>query len=147
MDTQGDAFFVAFARASDALDAAEQAQLALEIPVRMGIHTGEPTLTPEGYVGMDVHRAARICAAAHGWQVLVSEATQRARGKRSPARSGRAPAEGSRAAEPALPGRRAGLPCASEPEPDEPARSGDDLVGRERELGELVELLGHDRGS
>jgi predicted ATPase len=75
VDTQGDAFFVAFQRASDALAAAEQAQEALELPVRMGIHTGEPQLTGEGYVGMDVHRAARICAAAHGGQVLVSSAT------------------------------------------------------------------------
>ncbi len=48
----------------------------LEIPVRMGIHTGEPELTAGGYVGMDVHRAARICAAAHGRQVVVSQATR-----------------------------------------------------------------------
>jgi predicted ATPase len=77
VDTQGDAFFVAFERASDAVEAAEEAQRALELPVRMGIHTGEPALGSEGYVGMDVHRAARICAAAHGRQVVVSEATVR----------------------------------------------------------------------
>jgi Prealbumin-like fold domain/Adenylate and Guanylate cyclase catalytic domain len=51
VDTQGDAFFVAFARASDALAAAEQAQRELEIPVRMGIHVGEPQLSDGGYVG------------------------------------------------------------------------------------------------
>jgi len=73
VDTQGDAFFVAFARASDALAAAEAAQRALEIPVRIGIHTGEPQLTQGGYVGIDVHRAARICSVAHGRQVVLSE--------------------------------------------------------------------------
>ncbi len=76
VDTQGDAFFVAFGRAADAVAAAEEAQQRLEIPVRMGIHTGEPELTAGGYVGMDVHRAARICAAAHGRQVVVSQATR-----------------------------------------------------------------------
>ena len=78
VDTQGDAFFVAFARASDAVAAAADAQAALDggpIRVRMGIHTGEPVLTEEGYVGIDVHRAARIAAAGHGGQVLLSKAT------------------------------------------------------------------------
>ena len=73
VDTQGDAFFVAFARASDAVAAAEDAQRALELPVRIGIHTGEPQLRDGGYVGIDVHRAARICGVGHGGQVLVSE--------------------------------------------------------------------------
>ena len=77
MDTQGDAFFAAFARATDAVAAAEEAQRELEIPVRMGIHTGEPTVTSEGYVGLDVHRAARISAAGHGRQVVLSETTER----------------------------------------------------------------------
>ncbi len=76
VDTQGDAFFVAFGRAADAVAAAEEAQQELEIPVRMGIHTGEPELTAAGYVGIDVHRAARICSAAHGRQVVVSQATR-----------------------------------------------------------------------
>jgi predicted ATPase len=77
VDTQGDAFFVAFSRASDALAAAAQAQQALDGPikVRIGLHTGEPLVTDEGYVGMDVHRAARIAAAGHGGQVLVSQTT------------------------------------------------------------------------
>jgi predicted ATPase/class 3 adenylate cyclase len=79
VDTQGDAFFVAFARAGDAISAARDAQEALaagSVRVRMGVHTGEPALTDEGYVGMDVHRAARIMSAGHGGQVLVSEATR-----------------------------------------------------------------------
>lgn len=78
VDTQGDAFFVAFADAVDAVQAAEQAfeQLADgRIQVRAGIHTGTPRVAEEGYIGMDVHRAARIAAAGHGGQVLVSGAT------------------------------------------------------------------------
>jgi predicted ATPase/class 3 adenylate cyclase len=78
VDTQGDAFFVAFATAGGAVSAAADAQQALAagpIRVRMGIHTGTPLTTAEGYVGADVHRAARIAAAGHGGQVLVSSAT------------------------------------------------------------------------
>jgi len=78
VDTQGDAFFVAFPTASGALAAARDAVAALApgpIRVRMGIHTGTPHLTGEGYVGGDVHRAARIAAAGHGGQVLVSSST------------------------------------------------------------------------
>jgi predicted ATPase len=78
VDTQGDAFFVAFVRVSDALAAVEEAQRALvgePLRVRMGVHTGEPQVTDEGYVGLDVHRAARICSAGHGGQVLVSDTT------------------------------------------------------------------------
>src|SRR5919109_5009876 len=80
VDTQGDAFFVAFARAKDALAAARQAQHALTegpVRVRIGLHTGEPVVTDEGYVGIDVHRAARIAAAAHGGQIVLSETTRR----------------------------------------------------------------------
>jgi class 3 adenylate cyclase len=79
VDTQGDAFFVAFARATDALAAAAGGQEALAsgpVKVRMGLHTGEPLVTEEGYVGIDVHRAARIAAAGHGAQVLVSQTTR-----------------------------------------------------------------------
>jgi class 3 adenylate cyclase len=78
VDTQGDAFFVAFADAGEALLAAQEAQQALvaeAIRVRMGLHTGEPLLTAEGYVGVDVHKAARICSAGHGGQILISGAT------------------------------------------------------------------------
>src|SRR2546423_6552256 len=78
VDTQGDAFFIAFARASDALAAAREATAALDGPirVRIGLHTGEPLLTDEGYVGIDVHRAARIAAAGHGGQILLSRSTR-----------------------------------------------------------------------
>jgi len=79
VDTQGDAFFVAFARASDALAAAADGQAALEpgpIRVRIGLHTGEPLVTDEGYVGIDVHRAARIAAVGYGGQILVSQSTR-----------------------------------------------------------------------
>ena len=78
VDTQGDAFFVAFGRASDAVAAAADAQRSLAggpVRVRMGLHTGEPLRTGESYVGIDVHRAARIAAAGHGGQVLLSQAT------------------------------------------------------------------------
>ena len=78
VDTQGDAFFVAFPDASRAVAAAEEAQIALAagpIIVRMALHTGEPVVAEEGYVGMDVHRAARICSTAHGGQVVISATT------------------------------------------------------------------------
>jgi len=84
VDTQGDAFFVAFARATDAVAAAVDGQRALSnhawpdgvtVRVRMGLHTGEPHLASEGYVGLDVHRAARIMSAGHGGQVLLSRTT------------------------------------------------------------------------
>ena len=81
VDTQGDAFFYAFPTAPGALAAAAEATEALAggpIRVRMGVHTGTPLLTDEGYVGADVHRAARIAAVGHGGQVLVSAATRHA---------------------------------------------------------------------
>ncbi len=85
VDTQGDAFFVAFARATDAVSAAVDGLGALaihpwpedvEVRVRMGLHTGEPQLSPEGYVGIDVHQAARVMSAGHGGQVLLSQTTR-----------------------------------------------------------------------
>jgi WD40 repeat protein/class 3 adenylate cyclase len=84
VDTQGDAFFVSFSRASEAVSAAVEIQRALathdwpsgvDVRLRMGLHTGEPWLVEEGYVGMDVHRAARIAHIGHGGQVLLSETT------------------------------------------------------------------------
>ena len=78
VDTQGDAFFVAFPTAPGALAAARGITEGLQggpIRVRIGLHTGTPLLTDEGYVGADVHRAARIAAAGHGGQVLLSAAT------------------------------------------------------------------------
>ena len=78
VDTQGDSFFLAFSTAPAAIAAAAETQQVLTagpIRVRMGIHTGTPHITDEGYVGRDVHRAARIAAAGHGGQILVSSST------------------------------------------------------------------------
>jgi class 3 adenylate cyclase len=85
VDTQGDAFFYSFPRARDAVRAAVEGQRALAahewpggatVKVRMGLHTGEPAVGDEGYVGLDVVRAARICSAGHGGQILLSETTR-----------------------------------------------------------------------
>ena len=93
MDTQGDAFFFSFARARAAVEAAVAAQRALrdhawprgaEVRVRMGLHTGEPSVGDEGYIGLDVVRAARICSAGHGGQILVSETTRALIGNQVP---------------------------------------------------------------
>jgi predicted ATPase/class 3 adenylate cyclase len=78
VDTQGDAFFCAFASARSAVGCAAQVRAGLAdgpIRVRMGIHTGEPLLMDTHYVGMDVHRAARIGACGHGGQVVISPTT------------------------------------------------------------------------
>jgi predicted ATPase/class 3 adenylate cyclase len=78
VDTQGDAFFFAFPAAPDALAAAGEMTEALAsgpIQIRIGLHTGTPLLTEEGYVGDDVHFAARVAASGHGGQVVVSSAT------------------------------------------------------------------------
>jgi predicted ATPase/class 3 adenylate cyclase len=85
VDTEGDAFFVVFRFAKDAAAAAAAAQRALaehswpdgnEVRVRMGLHTGEPRLVDRAYVGLDVHRAARVMGAGHGGQVLLSHSTR-----------------------------------------------------------------------
>jgi predicted ATPase/class 3 adenylate cyclase len=79
VDTQGDAFFVAFPAAPDALEAAEtiRAQLASgPMRLRIGLHTGRPLVTDEGYVGKEVHVAARIAASAHGGQIVLSQMTR-----------------------------------------------------------------------
>jgi predicted ATPase/class 3 adenylate cyclase len=85
VDTQGDAFFVAFARAGDAVAAAVELQRALaaerwpdgaSVRVRIGLHTGEPMVGADNYVGLAVHRAARICAVGRGGHILVSSATR-----------------------------------------------------------------------
>jgi len=83
--TEGDSFFIAFQDAGDAVAAAAEAQRVLAaqawpgrlpVRVRMGLHTGEPTPVGGDYVGLDVHRAARIAAAGHGGQVLLSRTTR-----------------------------------------------------------------------
>jgi class 3 adenylate cyclase len=85
IDTQGDAFFFAFERARDAVSAAVEAQRAhavarwpdnVQVRVRMGLHTGEPAVHEDGYVGLDVVRAARICTVGRGGQILLSETTR-----------------------------------------------------------------------
>ena len=85
VDTQGDSFFVAFPRAADALGAALAGQRALaaftwpsgaDVRVRMGIHTGEPLVASQGYVGMAVHRAARIAAVSRGGAIVISGTTR-----------------------------------------------------------------------
>jgi class 3 adenylate cyclase len=85
VDTQGDALFVAFSRAKDAAAAAVEGQRALaahswpegvDVRVRMGLHTGEPLVGTDRYVGIGVHTAARVCAAGHGGQILLSSVTK-----------------------------------------------------------------------
>ncbi len=85
MGTEGDSFFVVFQSARDAVRCCVAAQRALSahdwpggvaVRVRMGLHSGEPTRHEDGYIGLDVHRAARIAATAHGGQVVLSEATR-----------------------------------------------------------------------
>jgi predicted ATPase/class 3 adenylate cyclase len=144
VDTQGDAFFVAFSRATDALAAAAEAQDGLDggpVRVRMGVHTGEPLLTAEGYVGLDVHRAARIAAVAHGGQVLVSLSTRDLAGATPLRDLGEhrlkdlgAPERiyqlGDRDFPPPASLERSNLPIAASP-----------MIGRARELEELTGLL------
>jgi class 3 adenylate cyclase len=93
IDTQGDAFFFSFPRARDAVSAAVDAQRALrdhtwpegrDVRVRIGIHTGEPHMGDEGYLGMDVVRAARISAVGRGGQTLISETTRALVGNQLP---------------------------------------------------------------
>ena len=93
VDTQGDSFFVAFTRATDAVLAAVDAQRALathvwpegaELRVRMGLHTGSAMVRDNRFVGMAVHRAARICTAGHGGQILLSETTRALLGNQLP---------------------------------------------------------------
>jgi class 3 adenylate cyclase len=95
VETRGDSFLIAFRSALEAVQGAIAAQRALAVyawpegvvvRVRMGIHTGEPHVTSEGYVGLDVHRAARIGEAAHGGQMVVSESTRALMGASLPLR-------------------------------------------------------------
>ncbi len=85
VDRAGDAIFAVFERAQDAIAAAVAAQRAIaahawpagvELRLRMGLHSGEPLVTGDGFVGLSVHKAARICAAGHGGQVLMSSTTR-----------------------------------------------------------------------
>src|SRR2546421_5425688 len=93
IDARADEFFAVFERAAAAVDAAVAIQRALEaratrdgleVRVRVGIHSGRPTLTDAGYIGLAVHATARICAAAHGGQIIASAATRAAIGTSAP---------------------------------------------------------------
>jgi predicted ATPase/class 3 adenylate cyclase len=144
VDAQGDAFFVAFSLAAAAVAAADQAQAELALPVRMGIHTGEPQLVGEGYVGLDVHQGARICGVAHGGQIVVSQRARDASGTETVFRdlglhrlkdlSG--PVRLYQVGDREFPRLRSlnatNLPARPNP-----------LVGRQRELQELTALLGN----
>ena len=144
VDTTGDAFFVAFPTASGVLAAAEDAQRALAelgLRVRMGVHTGEVSLNETGYVGFEVHRAARIAAAGHGGQVVVSSSTAALVGTKGLVDLGEHRFKDLAAAErvfqlgdsefpPLKSLYRSNLPVPATP-----------FLGRERELGEVVDLL------
>jgi predicted ATPase/class 3 adenylate cyclase len=165
LGTEGDSFFVVFASAEEAVVAAVTGQFRLsaldfeeaDLPkVRIGLHTGRPVPHDDGYVGMDVHRAARIAAAAHGGQIVISAATaELVRVHEVPVAGGvgfalidlgahelkdiprpevlfQVTAEGLRREFPPLRslGTATGLPAARTP-----------MVGRDRELDELVELV------
>ena len=144
VDTAGDAFFVAFPTASGALAAAAEAQLALAelgLRVRMGVHTGEVSVNETGYLGLEVHRAARIAAAAHGGQVVVSASTAALVGRDGLVDLGEHRFKDLAAAErvfqlgegefpPLKSLYRSNLPVPATP-----------FLGRERELHEVVELL------
>jgi predicted ATPase len=147
VDTQGDAFFFAFPTAAGAASAAAAICDALasgSIQVRVGVHTGAPLLTDEGYVGEDVHRAARVAAAGHGGQVLVSASTRallegvelRDLGEhrfKDLAAAERVYQLGTEVFPPLSSLYRTNLPV--------PATG---FLGRERELAEVVELLARD---
>jgi predicted ATPase/class 3 adenylate cyclase len=147
VDTQGDAFFVAFPTAPAAVEAAAGARDALSggpIRIRVGVHTGTPRLTDEGYVGYDVHRAARIAAVGYGGQVLVSGATAALLGGEGLRDLGAHRLKDLSAPEriyqlgdgvfpPLRSLHRTNLPIPSTP-----------FLGRERELGEVLRLLARD---
>ena len=93
IDARADEFFAVFERAAAAIEAATAIQRALgnrawpddiEVRVRVGIHSGRPTLTDVGYIGLAVHTTARVCAAAHGGQIIVSGETRVAVGESAP---------------------------------------------------------------
>jgi predicted ATPase/class 3 adenylate cyclase len=156
VDYEGDAFFVAFARAADAVAAASDGQIALahadwpdgqEIRVRMGIHTGEPLAAPPKYVGLDVHKAARIMAAGHGGQVLLSEATTRLLDGAETVGLGEHRLKDLLQAEPLYQLVVAGLPSVFPAlktlgnRPTNLPVQPNPLIGRKREVGDLVALL------
>jgi predicted ATPase/class 3 adenylate cyclase len=145
--TEGDAFFIAYARATDALASASDVQAVLAdgpIRVRIGIHTGEALIVGGNYVGLDVHRAARICDAAHGGQVLVSAVTHEL------ARNGLRDLGEYRLKDLTAPEHLFQLGAGEFPPPrtlrptNLPVQPGP-LLGRRKELGDLLDLAGANR--
>ena len=159
VDTQGDSFFVAFGGAHNAVSAAIETQRALlaeqwaagePLRVRMGIHTGEPELREDGYVGLDIHLAARICGVAHGGQVLVSRATRDLAGDKPDGGVTYRDLGDHRLKDFELPVRLFQIEAAGVPVDHPPPRTGsavglvvptNRLVGREAELADVRELL------
>lgn len=159
VETQGDAFMLAFVRARDAVAAASAAQRALaehawpdgaELRVRMGVHTGDAALSEGGYVGLDIHRGARICAASHGGQVVLSQTTRELLGEEFGLRD----LGEHRLKDMPGPDRLFQLVVPDLPSAFPPLRSltvtnvptaPTPLVGREAELAALLDLLGRDR--
>ncbi len=163
VDTQGDAFFVAFNRAQDAVRAAGDSHRSLAghdwpegraLRVRIGIHTCEVAATREGYVGVGVHRGARICSAGHGGQVLVSHTTRdllededigiglRDLGDHR-LKDLTEPQHLFQLVDPALPGDFPPLRTLDNRPTNLPVQA-TALVGREREVAEIAELLRRD---
>jgi predicted ATPase len=145
--TQGDGFFLAFPRASDALAAAGVVQTEMvggPIRVRIGVHSGAPLVVDDDYVGLDVNKAARVCAAAHGGQVLVSQTAAELAGAklrdlgeyrlRDLAAAERLFQLGDGDFPPLRTLRRANLPVQPTP-----------LIGRQRELADLLGLIRRQR--
>ena len=166
IDTQGDAFFFVFPRARDAVGAAVEAQRAhasatwpheATVRVRMGLHTGEPAVHEEGYVGLDVVRAARICTEGRGGQILLSETTRallgsglpdgvsvypvgqrHLRGIDEPERVFEVSIEGIEVEEPVV----AGEPAVPVPAPPEPPASPRPTSATERDIARRIEDMG-----
>lgn len=165
VETQGDAFLVAFPRARDAVLAAVAGQQALAahawpegavLRVRMGLHTGEPAHGRDGYVGIDLHRAARICAAAYGGQILVSAATRGLAGDELSSHIGFRNLGEHRLKDLAMPQLLYQVIAADLPSDFPPPRSLNVLpnnlpvqlttfVGRERDIAEVIRLLSASR--
>jgi predicted ATPase/class 3 adenylate cyclase len=144
VDTAGDALFYAFPDARAAVDAADAGQRALEpgpIRVRMGLHTGEPMLTEEGYVGIDVHKAARVMAAGHGGQVLLSEATAAAVGADGLSDLGRCRLKDMTEAEHLFQLGDAEFPPLKTLDATNLPVAASALIGREDEVAQLVDML------
>ena len=144
VDTQGDAFFVGFPTRDGAVAAARRGQLALAsgpITVRMGLHTGTPAVAAEGYVGIDVHRGARVAALAHGGQVIRLGRDRGApRGRVAP-RSRTAPAQGLRRLRPGCSNSASpSFPPLSTPGAVDLPTPATRFLGRERELFEAAAL-------